>query len=295
MVRKDTIFERFLAPIARLLIDEPTLQHFYETTDWQEVSDRFRRADLIYPSYYLNENFHGIEGGYLAPGAAVSYDPITQYALPPGEAPVRQSLIDKVQSQPRRILDLGCGTGSTTLMLKQAFPQAEVIGIDLSPYMLFMADRKAQQAGLQLQFLHGNAEHLDFADASFDLITAALLFHETPPAVTQTILKEAHRLLTPGGQVLVLDGSQRVLRQLTWLKNIFEEPYIEAFAAGSLDAWMGAAGFAAVRTEDAWWIHQVTSGTKALAKQSVWQAKQQFPSAMEEQLVQPTFALTPQV
>ncbi len=295
MVRKDTIFERFLAPIARLLIDEPTLQRFYETTDWQEAGDRFRRADLIYPPYYLNENFHGIEGGYLAPGAAVSYDPITQYALPPGEAPVRQSLIDTVQSRPRRILDLGCGTGSTTLMLKQAFPEAEVIGVDLSPYMLFMADCKAQQAGLQLQFIHGNAEQIDFPDASFDLVTAALLFHETPPAVTQAILKEAYRLLTTGGQVLVLDGSQRVLRQLTWLKNIFEEPYIEAFAAGSIDAWMGTAGFAAVRTEDVWWIHQVTSGTKPLAKQSVWQAKQQFPLAVEEERVHPAFATTPQV
>jgi len=290
MARKDTIFEQFLAPIVRLLIDEPTLQRFYETTDWQEAGDRFRRSDLIYPPYYLNENFHGIEGGYLAPGAAVSYDPITQYALPPGETLVRQSLIDNIQVQPRRILDLGCGTGSTTLMLKRAFPQAEVIGLDLSPYMLFMADRKAQQAGWKIQFLHGNAEQTDFADASFDLVTAALLFHETPPTVTQTILKEAYRLLTPGGQVLVLDGSQRVLRQFAWLQDIFEEPYIAAFAAGSLDAWMGAAGFGAVRTEDVWWIHQVTSGTKPLPNQQLALQTEEQLLANGEELVQPAFA-----
>lgn len=83
MPRKDTIFERFLAPVVRLFIDEPALQRFYDKTDWQQVSDRFSLPDLDYPAYYLNENFHGIEGGYLAPGAAVSYDPITQYALPP--------------------------------------------------------------------------------------------------------------------------------------------------------------------------------------------------------------------
>lgn len=265
MARKDTIFERFLAPVVRLLIDEPALQRFYDTTDWQQVSDRFSQPDLDYPAYYLNENFHGIEGGYLAPGAAVSYDPITQYALPPGETLVRQSLIEKIQGQPQRILDLGCGTGSTTLILKQAFPQAEVIGLDLSPYMLFVADRKAQQAGQGIQFLHGKAEQTGCADAAFDLVTASLLFHETPVAISQAILKEVYRLLSVGGQVLILDGAQKVLRQLDWLNQIFEEPYIESFAAGSVDAWMGAAGFEAVRTEDSWWIHQVTSGTKPLA------------------------------
>lgn len=263
-VRKDTIFERYLAPVVRLFIDEPGLQHFYDNTDWQQASDRFRQPDLIYPAYYTGQNFHGIEGGYLHPSAAVSYDPITQYALPPSESLVRQSLIEKIQGQPRRVLDLGCGTGSTTLMLKQAFPQAEVIGLDLSPYMLFMADRKAKQSGLEVRFLHGDAEQTNFPDSSFDLVTASLLFHETPVAVSQAVLKEAFRLLTVGGQVLILDGSQKVLRQLSWLNNIFEEPYIDGYAAESIDAWLGAAGFGAVRTEEQWWLHQVSRGVKPI-------------------------------
>jgi ubiquinone/menaquinone biosynthesis C-methylase UbiE len=291
-VRKDTIFERFLSPVVRLFIDEPALQRFYDNTDWQQVSDRFRQPGLIYPAYYTSQNFHGIERGYLNPSAAVSYDPITQYALPPGETLVRQSLIEKIQGQPRRILDFGCGTGSTTLMLKQAFPQAEVIGLDLSPYMLFMADRKAKQAGLEMQFLHANAEQTTFPDSSFDLVTASLLFHETPVAVSQAILKEAFRLLTVGGQVLVLDGSQKVLRQLSWLNNIFEEPYIDGYAAGSIDAWMGAAGFGAVRTEEQWWLHQVSRGVKPIPG-AEWQdqaIQQTTPTSSEEDLVIPALA-----
>ncbi len=94
---------------------------------------------MAIPPYYSSQNFHGVKRGYLNPSAAVSYDPITQYVLVPGETVVRQALIDAIQVQPRRILDLGCGTGSTTLMLKQAFPQAEVLGLDLSPYMLVRA------------------------------------------------------------------------------------------------------------------------------------------------------------
>lgn len=269
-VRKDTIFERFLAPVVKtFLIDQEGLRRFYESIDWQAASDRLSDPGLIYPAYYSSQNFHGIEGGYLNVSAAVSYDPITQYALPPGETLVRQGLLDAIQSKPRRILDLGCGTGSTTLLLKQAFPNAEVIGLDLSPYMLVVAEHKAQQAGLDIQWRHGNAEQTGLPEASFDLVTASLLFHETPPAVSQAILQESYRLLTVGGEVAILDGNQKLLRQTEWLTQIFEEPYIQAYAGGSVDAWMGAARFEAVNTQELWLLHQITRGIKPLPYQTV--------------------------
>ncbi|BCL36529.1 class I SAM-dependent methyltransferase [Nostoc sp. MS1] len=268
---QNTIWETLLAPVARFLIDEDKWRRYAQSIDWEKESvgvarrrHRFRRNDVIIPSYYSSQNFHGIKRGYLNSSAAVSYDPITEYALPPNETWVRQALIDAVKVQPRRILDLGCGTGSTTLMLKQAFPQADVIGLDLSPYMLVRAEDKAKNAGLDISWRHGNAEKTSFPDASFNLITAALLFHETPVAVSQAILQECFRLLVPGGQVLILDGSQKSLRQLEWLNNIFEEPYIHEYAADSVDAWMGAAGFGGVGTEDVWLIHQLTSGVKPI-------------------------------
>ena len=266
-VRKDTIWERFLSPIVRSFIDEEKLRQLYKSIDWEVESDRFRTPDLIYPHYYSSQNFHGIEGGYLNPGASVSYDPITQYVLPPNETWVRQGLIDSIKGTPRRILDLGCGTGSTTLMLKQAFPQAQVTGLDLSPYMLVMADHKAKTAGLNIQWRHGNAEETGFPDASFDVVTASLLFHETPPTATKSILRECFRLLMPGGEVLILDGNQKTLRQVDWLTEVFEEPYIKDYAAGSVDAWMGAAGFEAVQTKDWFWVHQVTHGMKPIPAQ----------------------------
>ena len=268
MARQDTIWELFLSPVVCFFINEEELKRYYESIDWQQESDRFRRADVTIPAYYSSQNFHGIEKGYLNPGAAVSYDPVTQYVLPPNETLVRQGLVDRIRVKPRRILDLGCGTGSTTLMLKQALTQAQVIGLDLSPYMLVRAEDKAKKTGLDIQWRHGNAEHTGFPDASFDLVTASLLFHETPPAVTQAILLECFRLLTVGGEVLILDGSQKTLRNLDWLNNIFEEPYIRDFAAGSVDAWMGKAGFEAVQTDEIWGIHQVTRGVKPLMQET---------------------------
>ncbi len=266
MARQDTIWERFLSPIVRFFIDEQQLQRYYKSVDWELEGAGFRQANVAIPDYYSSQNFHGIEGGYLTPGAAVSYDPITQYVLPPGETLVRQILIDSIQSIPRRILDLGCGTGSTTLMLKQAFPQAEVVGLDLSPYMLVRANHKAKLAGYNIQWVQGNAEQTGFKDASFDLVTASLLFHETPPAVSQTILHECFRLLPAGGEVAILDGSQKTLRNLEWLNNIFEEPYIRDFAAASVDEWMSRAGFASVQTQEWWFLHQVTRAIKPLPK-----------------------------
>ena len=92
-VNQDTLWDRFLSPIIGSLIDFDKLQQLDDTMDWEaecvrvaaRIEHRFRNPDLIYPDYYSTQNFHGIEGGYLNGSAATSYDPITQYALPPNE------------------------------------------------------------------------------------------------------------------------------------------------------------------------------------------------------------------
>lgn len=260
---KDTLWSKFLQPIFGFLIDGEELEKLAQSIDWNFASDRLIDSNLTYPEYYISQNFHGIEGGYLTTVAAVSYDPVTKHALPPNEIWNREAVIKAVTGNPLKILDLGCGTGSTTIMLKQAFPTAKVIGLDLSPQMLAMAEYKAHQEQLKIEWLHGIAERTNFADSEFDLVTASLLFHETPITITQQILQEAHRLLKPGGKVIILDGHQKTLRNTTWLSDIFEEPYIKEYAAGSIDAWMGKAGFNQVLTEDVWWTNQLTTGVKS--------------------------------
>ena len=260
--KQNTLWERFLQPLFGLAIDREKLQELSNSIDWEKESDRLSSPDFVYPEYYLSQNFHGIEGGYLNSGAAVTYDPVTQYVLAPNESWNREAVVKAVKGSPRQILDLGCGTGSTTMMLKQAFPDAKVVGLDLSPQMLVMAEHKALQAGLDIQWVHGLAEATNFEDGEFDIVTASLLFHETPPYIAQKILVEAYRLLSPGGQVIILDGNQKTLRQTSWLTEVFEEPYINEYAAGSVDAWLGAAGFEKVRTEDVWWTNQLSTGVK---------------------------------
>ena len=261
---QDTLWQQFLQPVFSFLIDENSLKELSRSIDWERECDRLTNPQLSYPAYYQTQNFHGIEKGYLTSSAAVTYDAVTQYVLPPNENWVRQGLIDAIGGKPAKIIDLGCGTGSTTILLREAFPEAEIIGLDLSPYMLAISEYKARQLNYQIQWLHGLAEDTNLPDNSFDLVTASLLFHETPPHITQAILNECYRLLVPGGQIIILDGNQKTLRQTPWLANIFEEPYIQDYAEGNLDGWLGAAGLTSIRTEDIWWTSQVSYGFKPL-------------------------------
>ncbi|MEL6502710.1 MAG: methyltransferase type 11, partial [Cyanobacteria bacterium J06623_1] len=129
---QDTLWEKFIQPIFGFLVDRDALKELSDSIDWSGVSDRLQDPDLIYPEYYKSQNFHGIEGGYLTQGAALTYDPVTKHALPPNETWNREAVVKAVVGSPQKIIDLGCGTGSTTIMLKQAFPQAAVIGLDLA-------------------------------------------------------------------------------------------------------------------------------------------------------------------
>jgi len=260
-IRKSQLGQYILRSVFSILMGKETLR-FYENLDWQQQSDRFRETDLLYPSYYSQPNFHGIEGGYLNYIAPITYDIVAKYASPPNEMWIRRQLIRTINSQPERILDLGCGTGSATLMLKQAFHQADVIGLDLSPYMLVVAQKKAQQAGLKIRWQHGLAEDTGLEGASFDLVTASFLLHETPPQISVLILQECFRLLKPEGQVIILDGNQLRLRHADWLSKIFQEPYSKVYAAGSVDHWLRVAKFKAVTTKYIGWISQITSGSK---------------------------------
>lgn len=103
--------------------------------------------------------------------------------------------------QPRRILDLGCTVGHSTLPWCDVFPDAEIHAVDVSAPMLEYAHARARSLGKAVHFSQQNAESLDFADGSFDLVVSHILIHETSNKAIRNIMREAHRVLRPGGFV----------------------------------------------------------------------------------------------
>jgi demethylmenaquinone methyltransferase/2-methoxy-6-polyprenyl-1,4-benzoquinol methylase len=105
-----------------------------------------------------------------------------------------------------QVLDLCCGTGDMTFALRRRAGKASlrIVGADFSHAMLQRAGIKS--AGTSLRWVEADALHLPFADASFDLVTAAFGFRNL--ADYDAGLREIARVLRPGGECGVLDFSE---------------------------------------------------------------------------------------
>jgi SAM-dependent methyltransferase len=134
---------------------------------------------------------------------------------------------------PRRILDLGCGVGFSTLPWKDAFPEAEVHGIDVGAPMLRYAHARAESLGREIHFSQQNGASTNFPDGSFDLVCLCIVTHEAPVSVNKAFFKEANRLLAPGG-LLLFDGGPRpaLPPERDLLASWFTHNVNEPFAAG---------------------------------------------------------------
>lgn len=131
------------------------------------------------------------------------YDPIVK--LVGGEA-VRRALLDQAKLQPgHEVLEIGCGTGALTTVVKREYPEANVVGLDPDPKALARAKRKAAATGVAIQFDQGFAGGLPYADASFDRVLSAFMFHHLPAEEKEKTLREVRRVLRPGGEFHMLD------------------------------------------------------------------------------------------
>jgi ubiquinone/menaquinone biosynthesis C-methylase UbiE len=121
------------------------------------------------------------------------------------EAAHRQLVAQADIAPGRHVLDIGCGTGNLTLLVKALHPGAEVVGLDPDPKALTRAQRKAGERGLALRLDHGFADALPYADASFDRVLSALMLHHLTLDEKARTLREARRVLRPGGSFHALD------------------------------------------------------------------------------------------
>ena len=109
---------------------------------------------------------------------------------------------------PRRILDMGCTTGNSSVCWAMTYPEAEVQAIDVGAPVLRYAKARANGMGATVHFSQQNAEQTDFEDESFDLVVSHIMLHETSRKALPRIFAESRRLLRPGGLMLHMDLPQ---------------------------------------------------------------------------------------
>jgi SAM-dependent methyltransferase len=148
---------------------------------------------------------------------AASYDPVAadfDHFVERTGGSIAAKLIELARLEPAdRVLDVGTGTGLVALRASPLIASNQVIGIDHSPGMLEQARAKSANSGTRgVSFRQMDAEHLDFADRSFDVVLSlyALLHFPEPLAA----LREMRRVLRPGGRVVI--GVGRGAPPLSW-------------------------------------------------------------------------------
>lgn len=220
---------------------------------WQFVKDRVRRSkdrdhDLARLAEVLRgrENFGGgLNEKLLEPGQSwFAWSRVLQFLLPPLDA-----------------IDLGCGDGTITVEIGRF--ARRVVGVDVNPHALQLARKRAERERRDnVEFKADRIEALSEPDAAFDLaVFSQSLHHMQQPALG---LKQAARVLKPGGRVLLVDLAPHEER---WVLAKLGHVHL-GFAPEALTAMLTDAGFNSVVLEE---VHQrrgevfrvlVATGTK---------------------------------
>ncbi len=109
---------------------------------------------------------------------------------------------------PRRVLDVGCGTGYALRQLAARLPQTGVfLGVDAAPKMVETA--RSASSDLRLTFVRGTAERLPADDSGYDLVISTTSFDHWADQATG--VRECTRALTPGGTLVLTDQFSNLL------------------------------------------------------------------------------------
>lgn len=130
------------------------------------------------------------------------YDPLLKWIM--REETFKRRLVQRANIQPNMsVLDLGCGTGTLTLMLKRAHPDVNITGMDGDEDVLKIARDKSR--GMDIQWDKGLASSLPYPDSTFDRVVTSLVIHHLVTEDKRQAFKEIFRVLKPRGELYVLD------------------------------------------------------------------------------------------
>ena len=114
-------------------------------------------------------------------------------------------------------LEVAIGTG---LNLPHYPERVRLMGIDLSPEMLALAEARGKELGRRLRLTEGDAQDLPFADGSFDTVVCTYALCSVPDDAAA--IAEMHRVLKPGGRLILVDHIRSSVMPIFWLQWLYE-------------------------------------------------------------------------
>ena len=145
------------------------------------------------------------------------------------------------------VLEVAAGTGRNLPFYR---PGVRLTCVELSPEMLRRAERRRERLGRQVELRLGDAQALDFPDARFDTVVVTLGLCTIPDE--RRALSEAHRVLRPGGLLLLLEHVRSPVRPVRMLQRLLDPCFVrfggDHLLRDPLDH-LAATGFAVERLE----------------------------------------------
>ncbi len=222
---------------------------------------------LVPPKYYSATEWHlepGSWDGYDLYGAVFAFGlgPLVfkhgGYAAVGAGDDILQQRVDTIRQLPKatygRIYEPGCGSATTLLTLHKAFPQAELIGCDLSPLLLRMGHKVAERQGIPIHLKQRDAVRCGEPDESVDAVVTYALHHELPPNENMALFQEMFRILKRGGDIVMSDPppfravSPFHAAILDWDTKNRNEPFFSSACLSNWDDRLREAGFVDVQS-----------------------------------------------
>ncbi len=174
--------------------------------------------------------------------------------------------------KPKRILDVGCAIGWSTAPLLEAYPDAEVYGIDVGAAILRYGHARAEALGHKIHFLQMSGDDIKFPDGHFDLVVSGGVFHETSNKGAKKMIAEMNRVTAPGGVCMNYDipygGAYNLHAQfmLNWDCYYNAEPFWRRWTAIDRTEFMAGGGFDRDAIQE-WWADRDHHGNFTLFKE----------------------------
>src|SRR6186997_2110832 len=159
---------------------------------------------VSYPRWYLRR-WHFLPEGYLSRRSAAGYDHLvrpvyTQMNERSAIAAVVKSLKNLA---PRSVLEVGCGPGHMMKAIAESGLEADLVGIDLSPFLLERARKRVPRG--RVRYVHADGTSLPAGEGEFDAVVASHYVGHMPADVRDLAAAELARVVRPGGSVIVVE------------------------------------------------------------------------------------------